>query len=108
MRKRVRIVTPKAMILEDFKAVADTSELSLPLQALSADRQGDWDRAHTLAQAANNRDGDWVHAYLHRKDGDIGNAGYWYGRAGQERVGAEASLEAEWNAMATELLGRAS
>ena len=56
-----------AMTLEELKALEDSSKLSVPLQALSADRQGDWDRAHTLAQEANNRDGDWVHAYLHAR-----------------------------------------
>ena len=94
------------MTLEELKALEDSSKLSVPLQALSADRQGDWDRAHTLAQEANNRDGDWVHAYLHRKEGDIGNAGYWYARSGQERVGAEVSLEVEWDQIATALLAR--
>ena len=96
------------MTLDDFKALEDASAQGNALQALWADRQGDWDLAHTLAQEANNRDGDWVHAYLHRKEGDIGNAGYWYARAGRPAVDAEFSLTAEWDAIATELLGRAS
>ncbi len=94
------------MTLDEFKNLTDTSATTLALQALWADRQGDWDRAHTLAQDANNRDGDWVHAYLHRKEGDIGNAGYWYNRAGQERVAAGTSLETEWDQIATALLTR--
>jgi len=71
------------------------------LLALWHDAGGDWDRAHELAQAAGGRDGDWVHAYLHRKEGDVGNAGYWYARAG--RPAASGDLAAEWEAIAREL-----
>jgi hypothetical protein len=94
------------MTLDQLKSLEDPSPLSVPLQALCADLRGEWDRAHTLAQEANNRDGDWVHAYLHRKEGDIGNAGYWYARAGRDPQGADVSLETEWDAIATELLAR--
>ncbi len=96
------------MTLDELKALEDSSALSPVLQALWEDRCGNWDRAHTLAQAADNRDGDWVHAYLHRKEGDVGNAGYWYARAGREPVGAGVPWETEWDAIATELLTRES
>lgn len=92
------------MTLDEFKALADTSALSLPLQALWCDARGDWDRAHALAQQAGDRDGDWVHAYLHRVEGDEGNAAYWYRRCGRP-VNRE-PLREEWTAIATELLGR--
>lgn len=95
------------MTPDELKAATDPSSLSKPLQALLADFQGDWDRAHTLAQAANSTDGDWVHAYLHRKEGDIGNAGYWYRRAHREPVGSSVTLEEEWEQIAAELLGQA-
>ncbi|MDO8541218.1 MAG: hypothetical protein Q7S40_12335 [Opitutaceae bacterium] len=49
---------------------------SLALQALWHDAQGDWERAHNVAQDDKGRDGSWVHAYLHRKEGDLANAGY--------------------------------
>ena len=88
---------------EFLGAKAEPSELSLPLRALWHDAQGNWDRAHTLAQEADNRDGAWVHAYLHRKEGDEGNAGYWYVRAG--RRAASGSLDAEREAIARALLG---
>lgn len=94
------------MTLAELKTLEDSSTLSIALQALCEDRRGDWDRAHTLSQEAHNRDGDWVHAYLHRKEGDIGNAGYWYARAGRDPQGADVSLESEWDAIATELLAR--
>lgn len=73
------------------------------LLALWHDGRGDWDRAHELAQAAGGRDGAWVHAYLHRKEGDEGNAGYWYARAG--RPAASGDLAVEWEAIARALVG---
>lgn len=79
----------------------DVSDLSLPLQALWHDQLGDWSAAHEIAQQAASRAGDWVHAYLHRKEGDVGNAGYWYARA--KRTPATGSLEAEWAEIVTEL-----
>lgn len=90
------------MTLAEFKHLEEPSRLSLPLQALWHDRRGDWAQAHELAQQADNREGDWVHAYLHRKEGDHGNAGYWYKRAGQPMT--EQSLEQEWDAIAGALL----
>ena len=57
--------------------------LSPALQALWHDARGDWDTAHTRAQEDRGRGGAWVHAYLHRKEGDVSNAAYWYQRANQ-------------------------
>ena len=82
------------MTFEEFKTLASPTKLSAPLQALWYDAQGDWDRAHEIAQGVHSTEGDWVHAYLHRKEGDEGNARYWYNRAGKVKGGA--SLEAEW------------
>ena len=62
------------------------------------------EEAHTVAQRASNRDGDWVHAYLHRKEGDLGNAGYWYARA--RRPVPAGSLDTEWSAIVEEMLSR--
>jgi len=64
------------------------------LRALELDKAGDWDGAHDLAQTMKDPFGSWLHAYLHRKEGDLGNAAYWYSRAGQPV--AEDSLEEEW------------
>lgn len=91
------------MTLVEFRSLADPSNLSLPLQALWHDARGDWNAAHELAQQAGNTEGDWVHAYLHRKEGDEGNAGYWYSRA--RRRPATVSLDEEWAEIATTLLG---
>ena len=76
--------------------------LNLALQALWHDAHGDWGRAHTLAQRQDDRAGAWVHAYLHRKEGDLANAGYWYRRAGRPQPNG--SLDEEWDAIARALL----
>jgi hypothetical protein len=81
-------------------------ELSICLQALWWDSKGDWDRAHEIAQDAGSREGDWVHAYLHRVEGDLGNAGYWYSRAGKPARGKE-SLRDEWEELVTFFLASA-
>lgn len=74
------------------------------LQALWHDAKGDWDRAHACAQGDEGRDGAWVHAYLHRKEGDLGNAGYWYQRARQKTPAESLTLSDEWAQIAAELL----
>ena len=74
------------------------------VQALWHDARGDWHAAHACAQDDESADGSWVHAYLHRKEGDLGNAGYWYARAGRRRPAAGTSLETEWAAIARALL----
>lgn len=86
----------------DLRSVASPGALSLPLQALWHDARGDWERAHALAQQAASREGDWVHAYLHRKEGDEGNAQYWYSRSGHSKPAL--SLDAEWAQIAAALL----
>lgn len=72
------------------------------IRALWFAAKGDWNRAHEIAQAEPGAAGAWVHAHLHRIEGDLHNAGYWYRRAG--RPAAAGPLEAEWDAMAAALL----
>ena len=95
------------MSFEDFTAsvAAGTPPAGVnpALLALWHGAAGQWDRAHELAQAASSRDGDWVHAYLHRKEGDPDNARYWYRRAGRAESGAP--LTAEWDEIVQALLG---
>lgn len=76
--------------------------LSPALQALWWDAKGDWERAHDHAQAQDDAAGAWVHAYLHRKEGDAENAGYWYRRAG--KVMPAMPLDDEWAVIADALL----
>jgi hypothetical protein len=73
------------------------------LRALWHEARGDWDRAHRIAQSVDDADGAWVHAYLHRKEGDLSNAGYWYSRAGRKRP--DVPLGEEWKQIAEALLG---
>lgn len=78
------------------------SDLTLAIQALWWDAKGAWDKAHDRAQAEEGTPGAWVHAYLHRKEGDLSNAGYWYRRAGKPV--ASGSLQDEWEAILRALL----
>jgi hypothetical protein len=75
---------------------------SLIVQALWHDAQGDWEAAHNRAQDDSSELGSLMHAYLHRKEGDIGNARYWYSQAG--RPVFQGTLQQEWDAIAVEAL----
>ncbi len=72
------------------------------LQALWHAGKKNWEQAHTLAQEIHTKEGSWVHAYLHRVEGDLSNADYWYRRSGHERPAC--SLEAEWEGITKSLL----
>ncbi len=77
--------------------------LDAPLRALWLDARGDWAGAHAEVQPGSGRNGAWVHAYLHRKEGDGMNAGYWYARAGRAPPEAVA-LVTEWEQIVQALL----
>lgn len=66
------------------------------------DKKGDWNRAHAIAQAIPSVQGSAVHAYLHREEGVLWNADYWYRRAGRKRP--EISLDEEWRRLVEEML----
>ncbi len=83
-------------------ADAPPAELSMALQALWWQAKGDWQRAHQCAQQQPDPEGAWAHAYLHRVEGDLGNAGGWYGRAG--RPVSAAPLDEEWETIARALV----
>jgi len=93
------------MTLEEFRAtVGDAAppRVHAALQALWHDARGDWNEAHRVAQDVPDSDGGaWVHAYLHRKEGDLANAGYWYRRAGKPQ--ATVSVEDERQAISKAL-----
>jgi hypothetical protein len=76
--------------------------LSLALAGLWWDAKGNWEKAHQSAQQDSSPAGAWVHAYLHRKEGDQSNAGYWYRHAGKDP--ADGSLENEWEQIVVSLL----
>lgn len=95
------------MTLAEFRAslkgAAPPRGLARPLEALWQAGKGDWDAAHKLAQMDEGEaDHDWVHAYLHRVEGDPGNAGYWYRRA--KKPVATDALDAEWARIAEAML----
>ena len=76
--------------------------MSAALAGLWWDAKGDWTRAHESAQRQEDAVGAWVHAYLHRKEGDLDNAAYWYRRVGQPV--ARQPLIAEWEELLRTLL----
>lgn len=94
------------MTLQDFKSTiaagTEPARVSIALKAMWYDASGNWDRAHDIAQEIHGADGSWIHAYLHRKEGDQSNAAYWYQRAG--RPVCRTSLDEEWDEIATALL----
>ena len=95
------------MTLAEFKRSLSKPQppdgLAPALAALWWAAKGDWDAAHRIVQDENTADAAWVHAYLHRVEGDLGNAGYWYRQAGQPV--AKDPIEVEWERIASALLG---
>jgi hypothetical protein len=93
--------------LDDFRRTFDAAAppaVAPLLKALWHDAKGDWDEAHRVAQDVSGADGAWVHAYLHRKEGDFSNARYWYQQAGQSP--STEALDDEWARIAAALLSR--
>lgn len=94
------------MTLEEFRNSlqdhAPPANLGHALTGLWWDGKGDWAKAHESAQQDEGPSGSWVHAYLHRKEGDESNAAYWYGRAGRKM--STLALEAEWSEITQTLL----
>ena len=93
------------MTVEEF-AESDGRFDQPALRALWLAGREEWEQAHEIAQSEESREGAWVHAYLHRAEGDTSNAGYWYRRAG--RPAQTGDLRAEWEAIVMELLNHAS
>jgi len=71
-------------------------ELPPELQAMWLAKKGRWHESHELCQEIPGSAGAWIHAWLHRQEGDYGNACYWYSQAGKPAPAADASLEEEW------------
>ena len=88
--------------LASIKNARPASELSETLTSLWWDKKGDWDRAHAIAQEIPTTRGSAVHAYLHREEGVLWNADYWYARAG--RLRPDIPLEEEWQQLVAEML----
>ena len=101
MGQGARSMTPDSF-KRTIRDAVPPGDLSPALEGLWWAAKGDWNRAHGIVQDDPGRDAAWVHAYLHRVEGDLGNAGYWYRKAG--RPAASDSLEAEWEAIVAVLL----
>jgi hypothetical protein len=86
------------------EASLEEGVLSDALSALWYDYHDDWDTAHACVQDGISPEASWVHAYLHRKEGDEGNARYWYAKAGKEFYSG--SLPEEWERLVITLLER--
>ena len=89
-----------AEFTDSLKNARPPQHAGMLLQSLWYDGKGDWDRAHTIVQDIESREAAAIHAYLHRKEGDPGNAAYWYRRAG--RNAHTGTLDEEWK----ELVGK--
>lgn len=96
----------------DVTALRKSTDLSNPpdglsvyLTALWYDARGNWNKAHELIQDLNDANAAWIHAYLHRKEGDVWNADYWYRRAGRKRP--PVSLNEEWESLVGHFLNEA-
>lgn len=94
------------MSFEEFQKTLSSSKppagLSVYLESLWYDAKDNWEKAHTIIQDIEDNNASWIHAYLHRKEGDTWNADYWYNRAGRKRPSV--SLEKEWEVIARNLI----
>jgi hypothetical protein len=90
------------MTPDDLRAAPKPPDRGAAVEALWWAALNEWKKAHEAAQADDGKPAAWVHAYLHRVEGDLENAGYWYGRAGKPV--ANGPLDEEWHAIALELL----
>ncbi len=95
------MVVTMANLQSTLSNASPEAGLSPPLAALWWAAKGDWDQAHRIVQDESDVNSAWVHAYLHRVEGDLSNAGYWYRQAG--RPVAKDSLETEWQRIVSEL-----
>ncbi|TVP51434.1 MAG: hypothetical protein EA341_05295 [Mongoliibacter sp.] len=88
--------------LDTIKQSTPPKELSTHLLALWYDANNDWDKAHKYVDGPTDPTSHWIHAYLHRKEGDMANADYWYKRA--DKVRPDISLDEEWALIAKKLI----
>jgi len=93
------------MNIEEFKTSLSNKipgNLSVYLESLWYDGKEDWEKSHTIIQDIEDKNAAWIHAYLHRKEGDQWNANYWYSKASRRMPGH--TLEKEWEDLVKELL----
>ncbi|EOZ98547.1 hypothetical protein A33Q_1201 [Indibacter alkaliphilus LW1] len=88
--------------LDSLKNETPPKELSTQLLALWYDANGNWDKAHSYVDGPTDPSSHWIHAYLHRKEGDLSNADYWYKKADKSRPGI--SLDEEWTLITKKMI----
>jgi hypothetical protein len=86
--------TPLSKFRESLKATNPPELLSLHARALWHAGNGDWDKAHDIVQDLSDENASRIHAFLHRQEGDISNAQYWYAKAGRQMPAV--TLDEEW------------
>ncbi|CAM4214024.1 hypothetical protein EWU23_03850 [Cytophagaceae bacterium 50C-KIRBA] len=91
-----------AAFKESLQHSSPETHHSAMLKSLWYDGKGDWDKAHAQVDQLNDKDAAWVHAYLHRKEGDLWNADYWYARA--KKIRPSSSLQEEWENLVEQFL----
>lgn len=95
------------MTFEEFNTTLSNSsppDVNEYLRALWYDAYGDWEKSHNIIQDIETKEAAHIHAYLHRKEGDVWNADYWYARAGKKRP--DVTLEDEWRELINAYLNR--
>jgi hypothetical protein len=98
----VGVAMTPAAFKRSLNNAAPPKALAPALQALWWAKKGEWDKAHRMVTDEPSREAAWVHAYLHRVEGDDGNAGYWYRQA--RRKAAAGPHDAEWRTIVATLL----
>jgi len=91
------------MTFTEFKSATAPKGFSVELEELWYDAKDDWEKSHDVIQDVDSQNAAWIHAYLHRKEGDVGNARYWYSRAGKSMPSI--TLEDEWESLVKHFLG---
>ncbi len=94
------------MTIAEFKSsvngLSPPNNLAIELKSLWYDGNGDWEKSHDVIQDVNSGNAAWIHAYLHRKEGDVGNAKYWYAKAGRSMPSV--GLDEEWEMLVVHFL----
>jgi hypothetical protein len=97
-------MTPADLARSAAADAAPPAGLTTTARALWFAKAGQWNAAHDLCQGIPGSAGSWLHAYLHREEGDLPNAAYWYALAGKQVPAPTVSLADEWLEIATALL----
>lgn len=99
------MITPQELARSARVDATAPADLNAALRCLWLSKAGRWDQAHDACQSLPDRVGAWIHAHLHREEGDHGNAAYWYHRAQQPVPPRSLSIADEWDQLVEKLQG---